>query len=168
MEILTHEEYAEIIVNSPTYGEFRAKIDLEDVDRCKNHKWNVNKYKRLNYERFYIVSGSNGLMLHRFLMNAEKGKVVDHIDNDSMNNRKSNLRVCLHKENSRNSKDRVNNSSGHKGVSWYKKNNKWMAYIMVDKKHKTLGYFHDINDAINARRLAEEKYFGEYRNQNTE
>lgn len=167
MTISVYEDYAEIVINSETHGEFKVKVDLDDVDKCKNYRWCVNKYKsnKYDYGKYYIISSNHSLLLHRFIMNAEKGMVVDHIDGDTMNNRKYNLRVCLHKENSRNSKHRKNNSSGYKGVSWFKRTNKWMAHIMVDKKHKTLGYFDNIEDAVNARRIAEKKYFGEYMNE---
>lgn len=56
----------------------------------------------------------------------------------------------------------VKNKSGYKGVAWSNKHGKWIARIMINYKNKTLGYFNNIEDAIKARKLAEEKYFGEY------
>lgn len=168
MTIDIYENYGEFTIESETHGTFKVQIDLDDVDRCKEYKWAIGKSKsnKGKYVKYYVVSGSEGLLLHRFLMNPDKNMVVDHIDGDTMNNRKSNLRVCETKENLRNSKMRINNTSGHKGVIWYKNTNKWVAYIMVDYKHKTLGYFDDIEDAIKTRKNAEEKYFGEYSYEN--
>lgn len=164
VKISIYEDYAEFHVESETHGIFKVQIDLDDVDKCREYNWAVNKYKSNHgkYEKYYVVSGSEGLLLHRFLMNPKNNMVVDHIDGDTMNNRKSNLRVCETKENLRNSKHRINNTSGYKGVTWFKPTKKWMAHIMVDYKHKTLGYFENIEDAIEARKNAEEKYFGEY------
>ena len=52
-----------------------------------------------------------------------------------------------------------NNTSGVKGVSWNKRNGKWEAYISLKNKRKWLGCFSDKQDAVNARKEAEEKYF---------
>ena len=52
------------------------------------------------------------------------------------------------------------------GVSWDKLKNKWAAYIGINRKRVHLGYFADIQDAIDARVNAEKKYFGEYRVKN--
>ena len=61
-----------------------------------------------------------------------------------------------------NRKIRSDNTSGIVGVCWNKKYNKWMSYICAYGKRKTLGYFEDINEAIKARKEAEDEYFGEY------
>ena len=58
-----------------------------------------------------------------------------------------------------NDKVTKNNTSGFKGVSWEKHTNKWHAYIMLRGKQKNLGRFTNKQDAINARKEAEEKYF---------
>lgn len=164
MNFELYEDYATFIIESETHGTFRVQIDLDDVNKCREYKWAIGKSvsNQGKYVKYYVVSGSEGLLLHRFLMNPDKDMVVDHIDGDTMNNRKSNLRVCETKENLRNSKHRINNTSGYKGVTWFKPTRQWMAYIMVDYKHKTLGYFDDIEDAVEARKVAEDKYFGEY------
>lgn len=90
--------------------------------------------------------------------------VIDHINGDTLDNRRSNLRECTNTENCRNRADNYNNKSGYKGVFWYThcKTPKWVANITVDRKKIHLGYFENIEDAIEARRKAEEKYFGEY------
>ena len=51
------------------------------------------------------------------------------------------------------------NKSGLKGVAWYKRLNKWQAHLTLNGSQKFLGFFSDINDAIEARRLGELKYF---------
>lgn len=103
-------------------------------------------------------------MLHRLVMGNPKGMIIDHIDGDTMNNRKSNLRVCTFRENCRNRKMHRGNTSGYRGVTWVEKEQKWMAYIHIDmcKKFKNLGYFENKEDAYKARLKAEEKYFGDF------
>ena len=58
-----------------------------------------------------------------------------------------------------NSRIRSNNSSGHKGVSWDKRQEKWYAYITFQKKMRSLGMYDRMEDAIAAREAAEEKLF---------
>ena len=55
-----------------------------------------------------------------------------------------------------------NNNSGVTGVSWHKRDNIWEARITLNKKQIYLGRFENFEDAIKARKEAEEKYFGEY------
>lgn len=104
--------------------------------------------------------------MHRYIMNAPKGMVVDHIErvsNNICNNRKNNLRICTQSQNLMNYVEKPsNNKSGHIGVHWCKKNQKWMAYLALMRKFKNLGYYDNFNDAVEARRNGEKKYYGEY------
>ena len=140
--------------------EFR--FDLDDYDKIKNYCWRVN-------DKGYIVTSDyneKGVMsLHRLVMNFPNPKYdIDHINGESSryDNRKSNLRVCSHSQNMMNAKIRSDNTSGVKGVSWFSKGNKWSAYIFVDKKKIHLGLFTEFEEAVAARKEAEEKYFGEF------
>jgi len=104
-----------------------------------------------------------GILMHRLIMNAPKGKSVDHIvaiTDEENDNRKSNLRVCTQSQNRQNYKGtNPNNTSGHIGVTWDKSRNKWFSHIRVNWKQKNLGYYNNIEDAIEARRKGEEMYF---------
>jgi predicted component of type VI protein secretion system len=86
----------------------------------------------------------------------------DHADRNELNNRKYNLRPATTQENARNHNRQKNNTSGVIGVGWLVQQNKWRAYIYIDKKHIGLGTFDNKNDAIIARLKAEQKYFGEF------
>jgi hypothetical protein len=55
-----------------------------------------------------------------------------------------------------------NNTSGATGVIWNKRLNKWQSRITVDKKDIYLGSYNNFEDAVKARKEAEEKYFGEF------
>ena len=145
-------------------------IDLEDLERIKDYKWYA--YKKRNNGDHYIVAEktTNGLRvrhnLHRFLMNCVKGdgKIVDHINKNTLDNRKCNLRFATHSENQRNSKVDCRNELGVAGVRKHKQCDRYQARITVNGKEKYLGLFKTLDEAIHARKKAEIKYFGEYRN----
>lgn len=123
--------------------------------------WSIRPYKR-GIKNWYASNAKIGL-LHRFLTDCPKGLQVDHVNRNTLDNRKDNLRLCDNKNNTRNTEPiRSNNSSGHKGVIWVEKHSKWMAYIMVNYKFKNLGYYVNFNDAIKVREEAEINYFGEF------
>lgn len=139
-------------------------IDKDDYDKVSQVYW--GKFKNSNY-----FSGSinhQKYWLHRYIMNAHKGEYVDHIDGNFDDYRKTNLRICNNAENNRNRGLQKNNTSGYPGVNWAKREQKWRARIKVDGKEKHLGYFDDKNDAIAAKKYAEEKYFGEFSYNNSQ
>jgi len=82
---------------------------------------------------------------------------IDHIDHNPNNNRWENLREATHQENSKNMSMPVNNTSGHVGVSQLYDSDRYQAYIDIDGKRKSLGLFDSFNDAVAARRAAQEK-----------
>lgn len=159
-----NEDYIKLITQSEKYGLFEFIIDLDEYDKIKNIHWGLNAIYGYTdkYENVYYAFNSKLGFLHRFIMNAPKGMVVDHIDGNTLNTRKNNLRICTHTENCRNRKRQFNNTSGYQGVTWDKNTNKWMSYICVDTHQKTLGYFNTPEEAHVCRVLADEKYFGEY------
>ena len=173
-EYIYHDTYVEMKIHSPTFGDFNILFDKEDYEKVSQYQWCINKCwnKNSNIEpAFYVGTSSgennNSLLLHRFITNCPKGYVVDHINHNELDNRKENLRICTQSENKMNTVEiQHNNKSGHKGVFWdtHIPTPKWKAFIKVKQKYYHLGYYTDINDAIIARKKAEEKYFGEYAN----
>jgi len=117
---------------------------------------------------FYAVNRDAGL-LHRFILKIKSKKQVDHISGDTLDNRKSNLRIVKQKDNLKNKGKYSANKSGYPGVYWYTYCNtpKWAASITIDKKRKHLGYFDDLEEAIKARKEAE-FLFGDFRRENIE
>ena len=103
--------------------------------------------------------------MHRIVMNIlDSPKIlVDHIYHNRNDNRKSQLRLVNNQQNQCNTVVAKDNTSGHKGVYWHKKHNKWEALITYNNKQIYLGLYDDIEDAIRVRQQAEIKYFGEYR-----
>jgi len=96
--------------------------------------------------------------LYGFLAGGE----VDHVNGCGCDNRKENLRAATHQQNLSNCKKSKNNTSGVIGVSWDLQRGCWKAYITIDGKAKHLGRFGCRDQAIQARRQAEQVYFGEF------
>lgn len=128
-------------------------IDIDDVPIVKDLLWYINSG--------YIQNDKYG-RLHRGIMNAKPNEIVDHVNGDRLDNRKSNLRLCTNAENSRNANISKNNTSGYKGVSWDKSRNLWHAQIMVDKRTIHIGRFGDKLEAAKAYNKAAVKYHGEF------
>jgi len=86
---------------------------------------------------------------------------IDHIDRDRTNNKPINLRVATDKQNAENTSLKSKNSSGHRGVFYrkYLKSKPWHANITNNRKTIHIGYFASLEEAIQARKSAEEKYF---------
>lgn len=147
-----------------------AIIDLEDLERVINFPYTWFAQYNKDIENYYVRASvynpntqhSEVMFLHQFIVGAN-GKFVDHINSDTLNNRKANLRVVLDSNNSMNRKSRnKNNTSGYRNVSWSKSENKWVVQLQINKKNKVLGRFDDVHEAG---RFAEEmrsKYYGEY------
>ena len=133
-------------------------IDKEDKELVSQTYW--AKYNANNYFKSSI-DGKN-VWLHRFLENALKGEYVDHKNNDFNDYRKCNLRICDNSENNRNIGLKKNKTSGVTGVSWDKRLGKWRARGTIYGEEKQLGVFDKKEDAIAARREAEDKYFGDF------
>ncbi len=156
-EYILYEDYAEIcLYNMHGCEVARAIIDIEDVEKCKEYKW--------RHERTYVVTSHKrkNIYLHRFLKQPSDFKVVDHIDRNPLNNRKSNLRICSLQANMLNKSKNSRNKSGVTGVFWHKGMKRWWATIKYKYINYDLGYFDSIEEATKVRREAELKYFGEF------
>lgn len=152
-----------------TQGKY-AIVDDEDFEYLSKFKWCVSENncsgKFYAQRRSDKASGLKVISMHRLLSKANVGEVVDHINGNSIDNRKSNLRTCSIAENSRNANRPVNNTSGYKGVYWDKSKNKWTAQIKFEKATIPLGRYHDIIEAAKAYNAAAIKYHGEFANLN--
>lgn len=129
-------------------------IDKCDLETVKDYCWTFDN-------NGYVISGRN-VRIHRLIMNPPKGMTVDHINGDRSDNRRCNLRVCTQAQNSHNKHSSPLNKSGKIGVYLNKKSLKWIAQIGVNNKTIHLGTYENLDDAISARKEAEEKYYGEF------
>lgn len=116
----------------------------------------------------YTQVKRKNVYLHRLVIGAKRGEEVDHINRDKLDNRKSNLRLVKHFQNSSNKGLQKNNKSGYIGVNWLKKQKKWRAEIQVCGKSIHLGLFDDARKAAFVRDGAAQIYFGEYGSYNFE
>ena len=142
-----------------------SKEMVTDVDLWE--RYGKDRYWILGRNGYAITSPLKGQKAHYFHVDAfpdcPPDKMRDHISGDRLDNRRGNIRFVTRTQNGQNRGTGKNNTSGHVGVYWSKKERKWSARITVDGKDVSLGYFRDREDAIDAREAAEIKYFGEYR-----
>lgn len=133
-------------------------IDYNDYKMVCQYTWNQNDKGYV-----YMNNKNKKITLHRFLFNlTQKNKIVDHINHNTLDNRRMNLRIVNNSQNQMNRDKPKQNTSGIKGVYWHKNKEKWQANIQVDNKLLYLGIFDSKQEAIKARKDAEKKYFGEY------
>ena len=94
-------------------------------------------------------------------MNCPENMEVDHIKHKNYDNRTKELRVCPVFKNAQNRKS-GRNSSGKQGVRFDKKRKKWIAFLTIKRKYILLQSFDTFEEAVAARKEAEDKYFGEF------
>ena len=150
-----------------------AIIDLDDLDRVRNYPYTWFAQYRKELDNYYVrctnyanikAGISSVVFLHQFIMNAE-GQDVDHINNNTLDNRKCNLRISEHKHNTRNRHGRnSNNKSGYRNVCWDKKCKQWKVQLQVNGKNAILGMFPEdkLEEAGKFAEQMREKYYGEF------
>lgn len=150
-------------------------ISNEDSDLV-NYKWCA----LLNYEKggvktytaartVYFNDGSHTTeLIHRVVLSRvlcrdlRRGEVVDHIDHDTLNNQRENLRLATPQQNSYNMLPQESTASGFKGVVWHNKAQKWRARISINGVRKSLGLYSDLIEAAKAYDSAAREHFGEF------
>ena len=170
------DDYIELHVNN-TNTTFI--IDKEHEDFAKEYIWFAFE-KTVNGNNFHYLTTKkkvNGKWVkyryHQLIMQEEIEKyrkehnynkkiIVDHINGNTIDNRKNNLRVRTQSENNMNKQVQVNNTSNIVGVNWNKQDKMWFAYISYNNKRIRLGYFYYLRNAVKTRVEAEKKYFGEH------
>lgn len=141
---------------SSKYGELKTLIDGVDLDIVSSFQgtWYASPNRG---ESFYVMGNtplsggkSKKILLHRLVMNAPQGLLVDHINHDTLDNRKSsNLRIVTIAENNQNKIDfcKSNTQSGVRGVTWNKRSNSWEVRHKINNITKHLGCYKDIDVA---------------------
>lgn len=136
-----------------------AIIDDDDFALVSKHKWYAKEDKESWYARTRI--NNKPVYMHRLILDAPRGKPVDHINRNGLDNRRSNIRLCTQSENQRNMRSR-GGSSKFKGVSWHKRSNKWRAKCTLNGKSIHVGVFENEEDAARAYDSTVLNKFGEF------
>lgn len=157
-------------------------VDLEDLDRVLNFDYSWHSGYRAKTKSYYakanVYTGEKvnekwkyyTLYLQQFLLGIEGRKVdVDHINHDTLDNRKENLRVSYRKSNSKNRNGKnINNKSGYRNVSYIPSNGnkKYIVQLMINGKNTRLKSFSNADEAGAYAEQMREKYYGEYAGEN--
>ena len=151
-----------------TQGQF-ALVDDADYDWLNQYKWCAFKCR----ESFYAIRRSirtnekgkhYSVYMHRQILGLGYGdsRQGDHIDHNTLDNRRDNLRICTCQQNHFNRKPDSNSTSRFKGVCWDKQYQKWQVDINIKGKHKKLGRFTDEKEAALAYDKAAIQEFGDF------
>ncbi len=138
-------------------------FDIEDFEIVSKYTWYLNNGGYVVSSKYNGNDTGCGL-LHRIIMRLDDNdkRCVDHINHNTLDNRKINLRICTIQNNNCNRKLLSRNISSVTGVGYIQNISKWRARISVNGEEIHLGVFDSLDDAAKKRKDAEKKYFGEY------
>jgi len=154
----------EIDISTPKYPNKFTIVDDEDFEKLNQFKWCYSSQgyatRNISKHREHIAH----LKIHRVIMGAKKGEIVDHINRNPLDNRKQNLRICTYAENLRNSQKQHNNTSGYIGVHKKFKNREkcWYAQIGYNTKKIYIGVFKTKEEAAIAYNKKAKELFGDF------
>ena len=151
-----------IILNNGIY----AIVDNDDFKKVSKYKWRGVYSKKSN--TYYaarstwdsLTKKKSTMRMHRLILKARKGEIVDHINHNGLDNRKSNIRIVDNSQNQCNRVKRGDFSSKYKGV--YRCADKWRALICFNKIKYHLGVFIKEIDAAKAYNKKAKELFKEY------
>lgn len=158
-------------IKSKTFGLIKVRIDLDDMENINRFKWRIHKtrlgkmYAITNLPR--VKGKRNSLYMHRLIIGGNS-KAIDHINGDTLDNRKINLRPATQAQNQMNKGAQKNSSTGIKGVCPTANGNKYRASIKANGKIHHLGTFANIEEAASVYDDAAKRFFGEFARLNKE
>lgn len=157
---------------------FEALVDNADYSLISQYRWHAlvtatgvyaigRPYPKRERQKPNLPQGPKQprkkKLLHRFLLGLEEDETqVDHRNQNTLDNRRKNLRVGTAQQNRCNRPKRQGTSSAYKGVSWNKANSVWHAKIQVHRRHIYIGCFDDERKAALAYDRAAFSYHGEF------
>jgi hypothetical protein len=167
-----YEGYVEVYFTNKKGTKFIAYLDIEDLQKLldypfKFHPAENNAGYYLKATKYLKLENSKPayevIIFHRYILGFGKGdeEEVDHINHNTLDNRKENLRIITNAKNClyRKGKNK-NNTSGYRNIC--KINDWWVVQLQVDKKNKRIGKFKDLCDAIDCARQMRKEFYGEF------
>lgn len=150
-----------------TQGKF-ALVDDDDYNFLMQWTWYADRHPRKNFPDLFIAARKitvgthkqKTILMHRIIMKAGKDESIDHRNHNSLDNQKSNLRKCSQMQNCQNK--RMKSRILPRGVTYCKREQKYLAQIMVERRNKFLGYYDNPQDAEKAYHAASIDFHKEF------
>lgn len=143
-------------------------VDDSDYERLNQFNWYYHDRRKdgggyvVRRQWNFDTKEARMVTMHREILGCPEGQHVDHKNGNTLDNRKSNLRICTRSQNQMNRPAQRNNTSGFKGVWAIKGTDKWQAMITVDRKRTYLGVFKDKLEAAKAYNKMAKKLHGKF------
>ena len=139
-----------------------TRIDAIDLDRIRHYSWHRGSAR--NGGRTYARTRIKRKIteMHRLLMDPPAGLEVDHINRNILDNRRCNLRICTHAQNAANRHGWTPHTSRHRGISWDKNRERWVAQIYQNGKTIWYHSFSTEEEAHQAYEAKAREVFGEF------
>jgi hypothetical protein len=157
-EIIGHGEWSEVLLyDKKSHPIAKAIIDSDCLGLVRAHKWSAVKKNGKYYVKTDLVVGGKRrtMYLVTLILGKKAGHQIDHKSGDTLDNRRSNLRFATQQQN-------LMNKTKARGIWWNKRTKIWEAYIGVKNKKIHLGTYRVETEALNVRRAAEQKYYGDF------
>lgn len=141
-QIILKDNYAIFIIEPPNKKPIECLVDLEDICMLKNFYWQLKYDIRHPNLQGYIETHLKGkrIFMHKLIMPSPKNTVIDHINGNTFDNRKENLRIC-------NQSDNTKNRTTAKNIYYNKRDDLYTVQFIIDGKIKYLCYTRDLNEA---------------------
>jgi hypothetical protein len=138
-----------------TQGRF-ALVDDADFEALSKRRWSYNQ----GYAVHYVPGSTQMMFMHRLIMTPPPDLQVDHINQNRLDNRRSNLRFATRSQNQANKGIQINNTSGYKGVTCH--NGRWEVRIRVNGRRLHLSHYDDPVVAAQVYDAAARRFYGEF------
>ena len=138
-----------------------ALVDDEDYENVRQYKWHASRMANGQIYALTCLPGKKNLGMHKVVLSIPNGMCADHINRNPLDNRKKNLRLCTHLQNTWNRRKRRNGKSQFTGI-YPTKSGKWLAQISPRGRCYGLGTYESELDAAIVYNVAAQIFFGDF------